>query len=73
MTKMTKSQVIDYFVENYLPYVIETYEQDGITDRPARREQFNNMTDYLCKDGQITEELNNTICLPDYLEQNVYA
>lgn len=70
---MTKSQVIDYFVENYLPYVIETYEKDGITDRPARREEFNNMKDSLCKDGRITEGLNKTMCLPDYLEQNVYA
>ena len=73
MRKMTESQVIDYYVENYLPFIIETYEQDGITDSIARREEFNNMTDYLCKEGDITEELYNSICLPDYLEQNVYA
>ncbi len=71
MTKMTKDQVIDYFVENHLQGVMETYEQDGIVDVPARREEFNNMTDYLCQDGQITEELYNEISLPDYLEFRV--
>ena len=71
MTKMTKDQVIDYFVENHLQGVMETYEQDGEIDIPARREEFNNMTDYLCQDGQITEELYNEISLPDYLEVGV--
>ena len=66
--KMTKKQVIESFKELILPFVIDLYEKDGITDKPARREAFNNYTDSLCKDGQITERLYNSICLPSYLE-----
>ena len=66
--KMTENQVIQYFEDFILPQVKETYEQDGITDGPARREAFNNYTDMLCKDGDITEELYNEICLPNHLD-----
>lgn len=42
------------FEEYILPYVRETYEADGIPDWPARREAWNNWTDGLCKDGEIS-------------------
>ena len=38
-----------------LPMVKETYEQDGQPDWPARSETWNNWTDSLCKDGQISD------------------
>ena len=38
-----------------LPMVKETYEQDGQPDWPARSEAWNNWTDSLCKDGQISD------------------
>ncbi len=38
-----------------LPMVKEAYEQDGEPDWPARSEAWNNWTDSLCKDGQISD------------------
>jgi len=45
----------DSFETGILPSIIETYEQDGIEDWPARREAWNNWTDGLCKDGEISD------------------
>ena len=33
----------------------EAHEQDGIPDYPARCEAWNDWTDMLCKDSQISE------------------
>ena len=52
---MTHSQAINEFELFVLPTVIEHYEQDGIIDGPARREAWNNWTDGLCKDNQISD------------------
>ncbi len=52
---MTRDQAINEFELFVLPTVIEHYEQDGIIDRPARREAWNNWTDGLCKDNQISD------------------
>ncbi len=43
------------FEDEVLPLVVEAYEQDGIPDWPARREAWNNWTDALCKDGEISD------------------
>lgn len=51
---MTKKQALEIFKEEILPVIKENYEQDGIADKIARREAWNNFTDSLCKDGQIT-------------------
>ena len=52
---MTRDQAINEFELFVLPTVIEHKEQDGIIDRPARREAWNNWTDGLCKDNQISD------------------
>jgi hypothetical protein len=52
---MTHSQAINEFELFVLPTVIEHYEQDGIPDIPARSEAWNNWTDSLCKDNQISD------------------
>jgi len=54
-TVVTRDEAIIEFEENVLPWTIETYEQDGILDGPARREAWNNWTDSLCKDGVISD------------------
>ena len=38
-----------------LPGIKEHYEQDGEPDWPARSESWNNWTDSLCKNGQISD------------------
>lgn len=52
--KTTKREALDQWRTAYLPSVQEVYEQDGLPDYPARSESWNNFTDSLCKDGEIT-------------------
>ena len=51
---MTHEQACEYFTTNILPMVQEMYEQDGDPDIPARSEEWNNWTDGLREDGEIT-------------------
>ena len=46
---------VEYFNCDILPGVEKEYEQDGIPDWPARRETWNNWTDMLCKNEQISD------------------
>ena len=48
---MTKKEALQIFKESELPYIVEAY---GPQDKPAIREAWNNFTDMLCKDGEIT-------------------
>ena len=50
---MTQTEFDKYFKEEILFHVARKYESDGIPDRPARREAYNNETDYFCKAGII--------------------
>jgi hypothetical protein len=54
-TVMTHAEAVEHFDECVLPWVIEQYEQDGVPDLPARREAWNDWTDGLCKDGEISD------------------
>jgi hypothetical protein len=51
---MTKREAVREFTQYALPQVKAAYEQDGRKDRVARSEAWNNFTDALCKDRQIT-------------------
>ena len=62
-----EDEVIEWWEENELEFVKEQYEKDGVIDKVARAESFNNFTDALCKNGEISEEMYNEICLPDEL------
>lgn len=52
--RLTKKQALQQFREHVLPSIRAAYEQDGKVDAVARREAWNNYTDALCKDRQIT-------------------
>ena len=59
-TVITRDEAIVRFEAEVLPYVIEAYEQDGERDIPARSEAFNNWTDALCENNEISEwQYNN--------------
>ena len=59
MPKMTKSEFEEYFKREVLPAVEDRYERDGIPDKPARREEWNNTVDFFIKDGQLPESAGN--------------
>lgn len=48
---MTKDEAVREFRNTVLPLVIQQY---GKNDKPAIREAWNDWTDSLCKDRQIT-------------------
>ena len=54
-TVITFAQACETFTLEILPMVQEAYEQDGIPDWPARREAWNNWTDSLACDEQISD------------------
>lgn len=56
---LTDRQVYDIFRTEIRPAIIEMYGED---DSIAIRETFNNWTDALCKDGEITEQQYNDLC-----------
>ena len=49
------AEAVERFKEHVLPYVRECHERDGVPDWPARREAWNNWTDSLCKDYEISD------------------
>jgi len=69
---MTQSEFNKYFKNEILPIIARQYETDGIPDRPARREAYNNATDGFCKNGFITEKQYNNWCISDSLETTKY-
>ena len=52
---MTWVQACDQFASEVFPHMQAMYEQDGKPDWPARREEWNNWTDALCKSRQISD------------------
>lgn len=56
---MTKSQFEEHFREEVLPHVVARYEQDGIPDKPARRETWNDTVDAYIRDRQLPESAGN--------------
>ena len=52
---MTKAEFERYFKSEILPLVAERYEQDGIPDKPARREAWNDTVDAYIQDGILPQ------------------
>lgn len=53
MSKMTKAEALKEFREYYMPNIPRG-------DVIWQREEWNNYTDYLCKDGRITQHQCDT-------------
>ena len=47
------------FDEEVAPMILEMYDAD---DSVAFNESFNNWTDSLCKDGDISQDVYNNVC-----------
>ena len=52
---ITWKEACERFENEILPIVQERYEKDGRIDECARSESWNNWTDYLCKEGKISD------------------
>ena len=59
MAKMTKKQFEEFFRGEVLPSVVERYEQDGIPDKPARHEAWNDTVDAYIRDRALPEAAGN--------------
>jgi len=57
--RMTKAEFAAMFRENMLPMIIAEYEQDGVPDKPARREAWNNTVDAYIRDGLLPKSAGN--------------
>lgn len=55
---MTKKEAVTLFKETVMPAILKKEEEQGymaaVKDVPMRSEAWNNFTDMLCKDGEIT-------------------
>ena len=57
-TVITWKQAVATFIECYAPVIVQEEQKNGFTryaDLPMRRESWNNYTDALCKDGEISD------------------
>jgi hypothetical protein len=57
---MTKREALELYEERWLPSIKKVFEQDGVVDVSARREDWNNFTDWLREEGEITAEQYQT-------------
>jgi len=69
---MTKKDFEHHFKTYIMPAVAARYEQDGIPDKPARREAWNNTVDAYIKDGMLPERAGDWK-KPDWLEKLVIS
>jgi len=56
---MSKKDFESYFREEVLPYIAQQYEQDGVPDKPARREAWNDTVDAFIQDRQLPKSAEN--------------
>ena len=69
---MTLEDFNEEFKRIDLHSIAKEYEQDGVPDKPARREAYNNKIDSYCKEGIITEKDGDNWCIPSSLETTLY-
>lgn len=58
---MGKAEAVEQFKNEVLPFVVAQYGWDDI---PAQDQAWNDWTDGLCKDGEITERQYSTWSSP---------
>ena len=70
-TVTTREQAIATFMECYAPVIVQEEQKNGYSkyaDLPMRRESWNNYTDALCKDGQISDWQYENWSQPDFCD-----
>jgi len=66
---MTDKEIVQRFLEEIAPGTVAQYGDD----QDALDQDFNNWTDAMCKDGEITEEQYNNVCMPDLTDKQFIA
>ena len=67
------AQAVDSFECFIMPAILKKEQENGFTryaDLPMRREAWSNYTDFLCKDGQISDWQYNNWSQPDVCDGN---
>lgn len=67
-----KKQFDQEFKMQDLEFIANQYEQDGVPDKPARREAYNNKLDAYNRDGLVTNEQADEWAITDSLENTLY-
>ena len=68
-TVITREQAIATFMECYVPVITKDEQRYNChPDLPMRRETWNNYTDSLCKDGEISDWQYENWSQPDYCD-----
>ncbi|MCK4462881.1 MAG: hypothetical protein KAU58_01060 [Candidatus Omnitrophica bacterium] len=58
---MTEQEAVARFKKDVYPLIVKYYGEDDVI---AMREAFNNYTDMMCKNGEITLEMYETMDNP---------
>ena len=66
---MTDRELLQTFMDAIAPAVVEQYGADQV----ALGEAFNDWTDSLQRDGQITARQYNEVCMPDLTDRQFIA
>ena len=66
---MTDQEVVKVFLWEVAPGVVRQYGDDQC----ALDQEFNNWTDAMCKNGEITQEQYNNVCMPDLTDRQFIA
>ena len=69
MPRMDYDAFTEYFTTEVLPLIAQHYEQDGIPDRPARREAWNDTVDAMGQARQLESGWGDWDGIPDHLEE----
>ncbi len=67
---MSKKDFESMFKTDLLPMVVDQYEMDGVPDRPARREMWNDTVDFYVQDGMLPAGAENW-SHPRWLETHI--
>jgi len=70
--KVSKKDFDHDFKMNDLHHIANTFEKDGVPDKPARRQAYNDKVDAYEKDGLISAEKANRWGITPQLETTLY-
>ena len=62
---ITYDKAVQMFIDHELPDIQHQYEEDGVTDRPARNEGWHNFVNMLWENKEISDWQSANWSVPD--------